>query len=125
MKSFRRLLPCALWGATLGLLPMACVADAVVAVPTDEVAARLPILATSSPTREELLLRLGPPSASYEDDAVLAWRVVERDRELRPTAQRMTLEPGAAVSWEVADFSVVVAFAPSGRVRRYALVPVR
>lgn len=103
----------------------ACRTPPVTPLPWEELTARLPILGIEGASRADLLLRLGPPSAAFEGERVLAWRLDLDDRELRPTALRVRSEEGAGRSWEAADYSLVVVFDEAGVVQRSAAISVR
>lgn len=103
----------------------ACRTPPVAPLPWDELEARLPILAVESASRADFLLRLGPPSATFEGERVLAWRLALQAQELRPTALRVRPEEGACRSWEAAAYSLVVVFDEAGVVQRVAAISVR
>lgn len=62
-----------------GILPLMLLVGACSDLPYDDtrwLPSLLPGFAIGSTTREELLLQLGLPVASFENDHILAWRVV-------------------------------------------------
>jgi hypothetical protein len=77
-------------------------------------------------TREQVLLRFGEPSAQFESQRILTYRVQVRPTGAWDVVRReiVVKEPRARDSWENATHSVVLVF-ENGRLARHSLVPVK
>lgn len=78
-------------------------------------------------TAEELILRFSTPHAAFEDERVLAWRLVPRGRGPALPAFPGRPEPGGPVlpNWKQARISLVVVLDGAGVVERVSVVEVR
>jgi hypothetical protein len=85
----------------------------------------LAFLQDGQTTREQVLLRLGIPSADFENHRILTYRlaygpgtsliVYPRDRQI-----------GAEeAAWNQATYSLVLVFAPNNALQKHALVPMK
>jgi hypothetical protein len=70
-------------------------------------------------TREQIVLRLGQPSAMLERERILTYRIDEA-----PAQGRYVITPDALRQWQEVRFSLVLVFDASGRLEKQSLVPV-
>jgi hypothetical protein len=68
--------------------------------------------------RQDVLLKFGDPSAQYEGDRILTYRLAQ-------DKAGYFLAGGARSDWSVAPFSLVLVFDDAGVLRRHSLVQVR
>lgn len=93
------------------------------ALTLDEARTALGVQAQTT-TREELLVRFGKPSATFENGQLVTYRLRVDDR-----SGFSSVGPAGGVDgnqgWGGVHYSLVVLLDPGGRVREYNLVPVR
>ncbi len=74
----------------------------------------LDFLADGATRRDEVLARLGPPSARFEDSRVLAYRLASDEGGYRLAA--------SSGSWAGTDYNLMLVFDGDGVLKRHALV---
>lgn len=86
-------------------------------------AATLPWIIDGVTTKEEALLTLGAPSARFQGETILTWRLGRNaDGELKVFAPEVNArDPGVRI-WDVAQFSLVLVFDDSGVLARHRLL---
>jgi hypothetical protein len=90
----------------------------------------LAFLRSGETTRQETILKLGQPSASFERESILTYRVGHDPKQgyyiISPkvlTAQQ--LGKVQTMSWEVVCYSLVLVFDSKGTLQKQNLVPVK
>lgn len=87
-----------------------------------EVAPTLPSLVVGKTTLEDALLELGAPSAAFESQRILCWRMREnREGELLVVSPLVRTDPWTA-DFTNAEFSLVVVFDAQGVLAKYKVV---
>lgn len=89
--------------------------------------ARKDLLAFLEPgrtTREEVLLKLGQPSGSFEQEKILTYRIGQYGEEGYFIVSPKVFYPGQSASWQNVHFSLVIVFDGQGRLRKHELVKV-
>ena len=77
-------------------------------------------------SREEVILRLGQPSATFESEKIVTYRVGSRkDEGYTISRQRESRWETASDTWVNTHFSLVLVFDDAGILKRHALVQVR
>jgi hypothetical protein len=71
-------------------------------------------------TREEVVLRLGQPSASFEGDRILTYRIGEH-----ATQGYYPIVPNQLMPWQSVSHSLVLVFDEAGVLAKHSLVAVR
>ena len=114
MKTFQK------FPSLLMVMLLGCVAGC--ATPAIPGASRdlLKFLQTGQTTRQEVLLKLGQPSAVFEQEKILTYRLGED-----PKQGYFIVAPKAALSWQAVHYSLVMVFDGSGILQRQSLVPVQ
>lgn len=79
----------------------------------------LSFLQTGQTTREQVLLKLGQPSAAFEQERILTYRIGEDPRQ-----GRYVVSPKAALPWQQVRYSLVLVFDAQGRLEKQSLVTV-
>src|SRR5436190_21429428 len=110
---------CALLASAAG-----CATSAPPPVPVEQTLAAS--LQDNQVTREQVLLRFGEPSAQFENQRILTYRVQVRPTGAWDVVRREVVvkEPWARDSWEKVDYSAVLVF-ENNRLVRHSLVPVK
>lgn len=82
--------------------------------------AAVPFVELGGTTREQLLLRLGPPTWSFEQGRILTWRLEHDGERMRPVLRSATVPQldGLGVRW----YGLVVVFDATGKVAQCSLV---
>lgn len=80
--------------------------------------ALLAFLSAGQTTRAEVLQRLGQPSARFENDAILTYRI-------GGDADQGFYVRDAPGTWYKTNYSLVLVFGDGGYLERHTLVPVR
>lgn len=75
-------------------------------------------------TREEVLLRLGQPSASFEKEKIFTYRLGQYGEQGYYIISPKTILPAQGASWQNVHFSLVIVFDEEGRLRKHKLVKV-
>lgn len=75
-------------------------------------------------TREEVLLKLGQPSASFEQERILTYRLGQYGEEGYFIVSPKVAYAGQSASWQNVHFSLVIVFDEQGRLRKHGLVKV-
>lgn len=70
-------------------------------------------------TREEVILKLGQPSGSYEQERILTYRIGED-----ATQGHYVISPRAMMAWQQVHYSLVLVFDERGQLQKKNLVPV-
>jgi hypothetical protein len=70
-------------------------------------------------TREEAVLKLGQPSASFERERILTYRIGDD-----PKQGRYIVTPQAMLPWQRVKYSLVLVFDEAGRLQKQNLVTV-
>lgn len=76
-------------------------------------------------TREEVILNLGQPSASFEQDRILTYRIGTSGNKAYYIVGPKVLIPTTAASWDNVSYSLVILFDDNGRLRKYQMVDVQ
>ena len=71
-------------------------------------------------TREEVLLKLGQPSAAFEQEKILTYRLGEDSRQ-----GYFVVSPKALLPWQAVRYSLVLVFDANGVLQRQSLVDVK
>jgi len=79
----------------------------------------LAFLQIGKTTREEVLLKLGQSSASFEHERILTYRIGED-----PSQGRYVITPRAMMPWQKVHYSLVLVFDEDGRLQKQNLVKV-
>ncbi len=95
------------------LLLYACATNAPVADPQ-----LLDFIQDGTTTRDEILLNLGQPSAVFQDEAILTYRIGEDKRGY-------FIEVPSVSDWQFVRYSLVLVFDAKGTLQRHNLVSVR
>jgi len=85
-----------------------------------DASALLPFLQDGSSTKEELLLKLGEPSARFEGERILTYRMADSEKEGLAVAS-----PRGIGGWETARYSLVLVFDDRQILKKHHLVRVR
>lgn len=85
----------------------------------------LDFLTVGKTTREEVILSLGQPSASFEHDRILTYRLGTSGEKAYYIVSPKTLIPSQAASWDNVTYSLVILFDDQGRYRKHQLVHVQ
>ncbi len=80
----------------------------------------LKFLEAGKTTREEVLLKLGQPSATLEQERVLTYRIGEDSQEAR-----YVIAARAILPWQQVQYSLVLVFDGNGRLEKQSLVRVQ
>jgi len=75
-------------------------------------------------TKEEVLLQLGEPSARFQSEKVLTYRLGKEDRNRGHYVVAREVNPQAWPTWVHAKSSLVLVFDAQGILRQHALVEV-
>ena len=77
-------------------------------------------------TRQDALMKLGLPSAQFEGDRILTWRLaLTKDETLVPVTRALDAADPRILIWRKASYSLVLVFAADGRVEEFSLVRVK
>jgi hypothetical protein len=80
----------------------------------------LSLLRPGTTTRQEVLLTLGQPSASFEQERILTYRVGRDPEQGYYIVAASLLQP-----WQRVRYSMVLVFDARGVLERYSLVPLQ
>ena len=80
----------------------------------------LKFLQVGQTTRQEVLLKLGQPSASFEQERILTYRIGEDAKQ-----GYYLIIPNAKMQWQGVHYSLVLVFDSSGVLQRHNLVAVQ
>ena len=84
----------------------------------------LEFLERGDTTREEVIFRLGEPSASFEQERILTYRLGEYGEKGYFVISPRVVAPAEASSWQFVRFSLVIAFDENGKFQKYRLIRV-
>ena len=84
----------------------------------------LAFLEAGRTTREEVLLRLGQPSGSFEQERVLTYRIGQYGEQGYFIISPKVVLPAQGASWQNVNFSLVIVFDEQGRLQRHELIRV-
>jgi hypothetical protein len=115
----------AMAAAAIALGSAACSTDRETRVPQATVAREIPDLVEGKTTRDDLVLRFGPPTAEFEAGRIFTWRLVAGRHGIAPALTGGGHDFAGGSSWRQARFSLVAVFDPHAVVRRFSLVAVR
>lgn len=88
--------------------------------------ALLEFLHDGTTSREEVILRLGQPSSTFESERIVTYRVGGRkDEGYTISKQRESRWETASDTWVDTNFSLVLVFNDAGILKRHALIQVR
>jgi hypothetical protein len=88
--------------------------------------ALLEFLHDGTTSREEVILRLGQPSSTFESERIVTYRVGGRkDEGYTISKQRESRWETASDTWVDTHFSLVLVFDDAGILKRHALIQVR
>lgn len=125
----------AAWRNTLaliscGLLSLIVAGCATVAIPGADLHL-LQFLQSGQTTRREVVLKLGQPSATFEQERILTYRLGHDPKQgyyvvssTRVLSSQGNLYMVPEFSWEVARYSLVLIFDANGVLEKQSLVPV-
>lgn len=80
----------------------------------------LEFLRDGSTTREEIVLRLGQPSASFEGDRILTYRIGKHEKQ-----GYYPIVPNQLMPWQYVRHSLVLVFDDAGVLEKHSLVAVQ
>lgn len=80
----------------------------------------LRFLETGRTSREEVLMQLGQPSGSFEQERILTYRIGQDDKQGFYLVTPKALQP-----WQAVRFSLVLVFDADGRLQKQSLVRVQ
>jgi hypothetical protein len=80
----------------------------------------LKFLHIGATTRQEVLLKLGQPSAAFEQEKILTYRLGEDNRQ-----GYFVVSPKAALPWQTVRYSLVLVFDTNGMLQSQSLVEVQ
>lgn len=80
----------------------------------------LEFLQPGSTSRQEAIVRLGQPSAAFEGESILTYRVGEDNKQ-----GRYIVTPKALLQWQEVRYSLVLIFDGNGVLQKKSLVDVR
>lgn len=80
----------------------------------------LEFLADGHTTRETVVLSLGQPSASFDQDSILTYRIGEHEIQGMYPMTPQVLKP-----WDQVRYSLVLVFDSEGVLQKHRLVPVQ
>lgn len=80
----------------------------------------LAFLADGTTTREEVVLKLGQPSANFEEDRILTYRIGEH-----VTLGYYPIVPDQVLPWQSVRHSLVLVFDEAGILKKHNLVAVQ
>ena len=75
-------------------------------------------------TREQVLLQLGGPTAQFEADRILTYRIMRNSTEGITVVQRAQMEESAGMDWSGAQYCLVLVF-QGPILQKHSLVSVR
>lgn len=84
----------------------------------------LTFLQIGKTTREEVLLELGQPSAAFERERILTYRIGQYGEEGYFVVSPKVVLPAQAPSWQNVHFSLVMVFDEQGRLQNHKLIRV-
>lgn len=84
----------------------------------------LTFLRTGETTREEVLLELGQPSASFERDRIITYRIGQYGEQGYYIISPRVVLPAQSASWQNVHFSLVIVFDEHGRLQNHKLIRV-
>jgi hypothetical protein len=84
----------------------------------------LAFLEAGRTTREEVLLKLGQPSGSFEQDRILTYRIGQYGEQGYYVTSPKVVLPAQGNSWQNVHFSLVIVFDEQGRLQKHQLVRV-
>ena len=111
--------PC--WRLHVWLLAcVGCVSQPAPLATPEQQHAAVPFVELGDTTREQLLLRLGTPTWSFEGGRILTWRLEHDGEHVRPVLRSATMPQldGLGVRW----YALVVVFDAAGKVSKFSLV---
>lgn len=85
----------------------------------------LKFLSPGHTTREEVILTLGQPSATFEQDRILTYRIGEIAEKGQFVISPRLLLPAQAATWQNVTYSLVLVFTDRGTLREHRLVKVQ
>ena len=89
----------------------------------------LDFLRNGGTTRPQVILALGEPSAAFENETILTYRIGEDPAQGRfvitPRLLMHDLRIGQPSTWQGVRYSLVLVFDPQGVLRQHKLVPVQ
>lgn len=102
-------------GALLAVLVAGCATPAIPGARPDLLA----FLSPGQTTREEVILQLGQPSAAFEQEHILTYRIGEH-----PSQGLYVVSPKAMLPWQQVKYSLVLVFDTRGTLQKESRVPV-
>lgn len=84
----------------------------------------LAFLEAGKTTREEVLLTLGQPSGSFEQERIFTYRIGEYGEHGYFIISPKVVLPAQSTSWQNVQFSLVIVFDDQGRLRKQQLIRV-
>jgi hypothetical protein len=75
-------------------------------------------------TREEVLLKLGQPSASFEQERIFTYRIGQYGEQGYFIISPKVVLPAQGASWQNVHFSLVIVFDEQGRLQNHKLIRV-
>lgn len=84
----------------------------------------LAFLEAGQTTREEVLLKLGQPSGSFEQDRIFTYRIGQYGEHGYFIISPKVVLPAQGATWQNVHFSLVLVFDELGRLRKHHLIRV-
>ena len=80
-------------------------------------------------TKEEVLLKLGTPSAQFQGERIFTYRLVADEKELMPAPREVVATrlptPYSMSGWRESAYNLVVIFDERGILQRHSLIKVK
>jgi hypothetical protein len=109
---------------TLLLVP-GCASQTPPAKVTDIKQQYLSFVRDGSTTREHALLQLGLPSAQFEGERIMTWRLCYNGETLFPIAAERAPDDPRYTMWRVPAYNLVLVFDARNLVQRHSFIEVR
>ena len=84
----------------------------------------LAFLEAGRTTREEVLLKLGQPSGSFEQERIFTYRIGQYGEQGYYIVSPKVVLPAQGATWQNVHFSLVLVFDEQGRLRKHQLIRV-
>jgi hypothetical protein len=110
----------------LGAAAGGCAARSTPAQVADVERLQLAFVRDGVTTREEVLLRLGVPSAQFEGERILTYRLgLDAKGALGPMSPQVAAEDRRFAVWTRSAYNLVLVFDPGNVLRRHSFIEVR
>ena len=89
----------------------------------------LAFLRVGATTRQEVILTLGEPSVSFEQERILTYRIGQNEERgyyvITPKLMMSEMRLNQPLTWEMVRYSLVLVFDGSGVLEKQKLIPVQ